>query len=347
MRALFSFVVAALWPVPALACSPAEGEFDTPSNFELVQRADLIVLGRIVGPSASVEDVPGALALEPIEVLKGELPDEPLVVPGQLGWGDRSVAPIVTPLVENHFSAGMGACVRLFYQPGELVIALLEGNPETTDDESRLPRYLPRGDPSSRSIETVAGPDDIWVQAVRLYIEIGSGSGDPTTRLAETRDAMRSRGDFAGSAIANDLGWVLSNEEASAYWDAFNLPDGAVAYLRDPVAQEQVVLVCAKEEGGVRLIASRGSTFDLTIGESAFTSGETQEREVPGGPADPESHRLLSSSFADQATIMSRLAERHEAVGLRIDGQEFASAPPGDVLLRWSQRCGAILESEQ
>src|SRR5690606_34099903 len=82
MRLLLAVIAMVLWPFQAFACSRAEGEeFDTPSNFELVQQADLIVLGRIASPSRASGPI-DSLLLEPVEVLKGELPDEPLIVGG-------------------------------------------------------------------------------------------------------------------------------------------------------------------------------------------------------------------------------------------------------------------------
>jgi len=343
LRCLVASAAIALFPQHALACSPADGEeFETPSSFDLVRQADLIVLGRVSASPADTEFL-DAMLLEPVEVLKGALPDRPLLLPGQSDWNGKTIEPIVTPLVENHFSAGLGACIRMFYQPGELVVAILYRSPETGDEADGFSPYFPYADPSSRSVESVTGADDIWVEAVKLYTAIAAGPGDHRRQLEEARDTMRLRGDFAGNAIANDIAWALSHEEIYPYWDSFNLPEGSLAYLRDPLAKEQVTLVCAVEEGGVRLVAGHGSAFDLTIGDASFAARDVQKKEIPGEFGGRDNSTMISSGFADPEAIMNRLMAKHETVGVRIDGQVFASAPPGDVLLRWSQRCGQIL----
>lgn len=345
MRLLLAQIALALWPFQAFACSREDGEeWDTPSNFELVQQADLIVLGRIIQGPADL-DVIDALTLDPVEVLKGDLKDEQLIVGGMTDWNGEAIAPIVTPLAENHFSSGLGACIRMFYQPDELVLAVFKRSPgPENEDDSHAP-FIPHIDPSSRNIESVSGPNDIWVEAVKLYIAIAATPGDHLAQLARARDALRARGDFAGNAIANDIGWALSDDETYDYWDAFNLPTATLAFLRDPVAREQASLVCALEEGGLRLITQRGATFELIVGDTAFTVAETQERELPAPFGETEKQVIRTSSFLDETALLSRLGSRHEQVSLKIDGTNFASAPPGDVLLRFSQRCSEILQA--
>ncbi len=74
---------------PAMACSVVKG-YRIPTNFQLIQQADLVVLarvGKMMGKPDPIRDNPN-LKLEPIRAIKGELPAEPLLV--ELGpMGER------------------------------------------------------------------------------------------------------------------------------------------------------------------------------------------------------------------------------------------------------------------
>lgn len=349
MRGTFILIaILANWPISAMACSPASGEFDTPSNFELVNQAELIVLARVGEPQTGGSTPFGdSLPLLPIEVLKGTLPAEPLVVGGTTEWNGKSVNPIVTPLTENHFSAGLGACMRMFYQPGEMVLAILEdqensGNVVDEEGALSLPRYFPHVDPSSRSIETVAGSDDIWVEAVRLYIEIADGSDDSLRELKSRRDTLRTRNDFAGNAIANDITRTVGEDGAVRFWRAFNTPAFTMAFLVDLTQKKQISLVCASEQHDPAIVAPEEHSMSLRIGESLFETERPEVQEIPSTPlAGAPNQKIYRSKLSKPEEVFARLTARHEDVAVLMDGEVFAHAPPGDVLLRWTQRCKA------
>ncbi|WP_421933091.1 hypothetical protein [Phenylobacterium sp.] len=210
LAAFFSMILAA---TPGIACTPVAG-YRIPTNVELVQRADLIVLARVVaGPPASAPigvpwSDPPKVILDPVEVLKGELPKE---IPRLFGVTFARNGPIratVTPLTNAHPSAYAGGCVRNEYAVGTLVVAMFK----------RTPDGLKQLDfPFARQAEDVAAPSDTWVRAVRFYVNASRGAaGEQRQRFQLLKDSLARDGDGKDREISKDIGRYLATDPQNA-----------------------------------------------------------------------------------------------------------------------------------
>src|SRR5262245_54857553 len=148
MRAFLVFILLSLLSAtPSGACSVEDG-YKVPTNFELVRKATVIVLARVKDVPASMQ--PGhalepQVTLEPVRFLKGSAPADQL---GLIGWrqpGKTFGIPTTTTLSQSHFSTGIGGCVRQFYSPGELVVAMFgpNSNPDETSRRKLFQLFEP------------------------------------------------------------------------------------------------------------------------------------------------------------------------------------------------------------
>ena len=148
-----------LFATSALGCSTEPG-YRAPTNIELIERADLVILARVISASASKED--GTVQLRPLSVMKGSSPRRLSVIGGTHDESGKPYAPTPTGLNEPHPSTRWGACIRQAYAPGALVIAMFSKTPAG---------YRQLNFSFARSIEDVEGPNAVWVQAARLYTQ--------------------------------------------------------------------------------------------------------------------------------------------------------------------------------
>ena len=145
-----------------LACSPVDG-YHVPTNIELIEGSDLVVLAKVISGPDTFDDTKGfepLVVLEPVRTLKGGAPQN-LRVFGTLR--DRSGEPYVlapTPLSGPHPSSLWGGCIRQAYSLGGLVVAMFKKTPEG---------YAQVGAPFARSVEDVEGPNALWVRTAELY----------------------------------------------------------------------------------------------------------------------------------------------------------------------------------
>jgi hypothetical protein len=211
-----ALLASALLPVlaaaPAAACSVISS-YRVPTNLELVERADLIILGTAEShaPSAREYD-PGDVVIRPVALLKGEsLPSE-LRVGGYLSDDPRRVfASDPRDLFEPNPGALTGACGRYGFRRGMLLLLFLVRNEE---GGFRLAPY-----PFARTAEDVPSPDAPWARAVRLYVEI-SALPESARRgaLEARRDALRAaRGDRDAALLADDIDRQLSGRRIPPY----------------------------------------------------------------------------------------------------------------------------------
>lgn len=188
---------------PALACSPVSG-YRTPTNVEVVQEADLVVLARVEGERQVGPDrFDRVVVLKPIRALKGALPSE-LIVGGTI-WErtgpmgsnkpDRPFAPMPTPLNRPHPTTLWGACLRQGYAQDALVLGAFKKDGEG---------YLQLGYAFARVVEDVEGLDGLWVRAAETYVR-NQASGGGRKGLAAERDRLRRLGTADGRAIADDI----------------------------------------------------------------------------------------------------------------------------------------------
>lgn len=197
------FLIAALpllFAVPAWGCTVEPG-YRRPSNFELIQRADLVVLAQVESETQASRDDWRApnIWLRPIRAIKGTLPRMPLGVSGGFSFDQRPVAPHPTSLDEVHPSALWGACIRQAYAKGTLVVATFVLQPDG--------QYRQITAPFARAVEDVESEDGLWVRAATLYASLaGSMPAELAARLEVEASRLEAiKDDPAATAIAADL----------------------------------------------------------------------------------------------------------------------------------------------
>jgi len=205
---LAPFLALVLVGTPAIACSPIPG-YRVPTNVELVQSADLVILARVVaGPSPnSLIGAPWSnqpqIILEPVDILKGQSPKE---LPRLFGttstrYGEP-VKPAFTPLTKAHPSAYAGGCVRDQYAVGTLVVAMFKLSPDGLKQLSF---------PFARQVEDVASPNAIWVKAVRLYVEaLQVPTQDRRRKFVELKSWLAMNGNSNDDEIGEDVDHYLA-----------------------------------------------------------------------------------------------------------------------------------------
>jgi hypothetical protein len=165
MRFLSQLAVAALLaaPLPAFACSVAPG-YRVPTNLELVERADLILLGTVTdgdfAPDSTDEQM---ISVEPVAALKGAMPTGPVALPAMIAPAAEMQLSNPYELKDAHPQSLAGACVRYVFPRGSRVLFFLDrqdGN------------WREAGGPFSRWAEDVLTDDAPWLQAVRFYIDV-------------------------------------------------------------------------------------------------------------------------------------------------------------------------------
>lgn len=211
MKTLALFAgLALIGAAPAYACS-VQPNYRAPTNFDLMKKADLVVLARVTGgPDASsltAEDWDKPqVTLEPIRALKGELSEEPLALLGYVSSGEKAVVQHPTPLHRAHPTTAMGACIRQEYAVGALVVAVFQKNELGWRQESS---------PFARSVEDVEGEQGTWVRAAETYIGFAAIANLDERRNALEAEAARLLAltdDSAAPAIAADLLEAAANE---------------------------------------------------------------------------------------------------------------------------------------
>lgn len=331
-------IVAAL-PTTASACSVASG-YRVPTNLELVARAEVVALVEVVsGPSEFKEGSPSdaGVKVRPLRFLKGTARAEDLSLTGLVSWNGKAVPAIVTPLDESHFSVGLGACVRMFYTPGDLLIATYERT------DGRLHQV---GAPFSRAVENVSGPDDLWVRIAARYVDIASGpAGGLEDRARAARDAAQAADDIVSAALAVDLDRHLAKPTPDRFgWFTANGPNDSAAMLAAAGDIARPVGVYCAKDGRIGMIAAAPSTSPvLHVGDRTFETATTPERLSPAAAdlvsiADDQP-RLFR--FKDAEGVLTALVGETRSVGFARAGGDLAQAPPGDALYRLASRCRA------
>lgn len=203
MRNLLLAATLLLLPAPgALACS-VEAGYRVPTNFELVEAADLVVLARIDEFKKNDPARLSQVAVKPLKTYKGTAPGGPIAV-----RGTSTAVPNVTPLEKAHPSVAWGSCARTAFSRGTLVIALFKSTPEGF----RLLDF-----PFARTIEDVGTKYGLWVRAVEIYAKLAQVPA-AERRAAIDAELARLDNDFddrtASLAIAKDLRTYLGTVPA-------------------------------------------------------------------------------------------------------------------------------------
>lgn len=208
MRFLLSLAAAAVLaatPFPAVACS-VTGDYRIPTNLELVESADLIVLATVDGGTAMDKvDDPNEMRIDisPLASIKGDIAAAPTTLPVALAPAPLAIPSHPYDLENAHPLSQMGACIRYVVPKGSRVLFFLK----RSDDG-----WAPAGGPFSRWAEDVLTDDAPWLQVVRLYAEAAAlPAGDRTAYLTARRDEYGARRDDpVAQLIAADIARQLA-----------------------------------------------------------------------------------------------------------------------------------------
>ena len=193
----------------SIACTPPSGiNPRIATNVELVQEADLIILGRVVSgppPTAKIGlpwADPPQIVVQPTEILKGVAPRVPPRLFGSLYNGNgKSVQPAPTTLTEANPNVYEGGCIRTQFSKGTLVVAMFK----KTQAGLRSLHFA-----FARNAEDVADPNATWVRAVKYYVTASApGPQDQRTAFIALRTKLIQRGDPDDLEIAKDIGTYL------------------------------------------------------------------------------------------------------------------------------------------
>lgn len=230
-------------PFPAFACSVAS-DYRVPTNLELVERADLILLGTVTAgdfaPDSSEEQM---IAVEPVEALKGAMPTGPVALPAMIATGAEMLPSNPYELREAHPQSFAGACVRYVFPRGSRVLFFL-------DREDG--RWREAGGPFSRWAEDVLTDDAPWLQLVRFYIGIAKlPEEERTAALIARRDELGALGDDpVAQLVAADIGRQLAGPNPPLRGELPPVPDASDAESAAAAVEAAADAAAIAEEAG-------------------------------------------------------------------------------------------------
>lgn len=190
------FALLALAPVLAVAPAHACSVIDTyrvPTNIELADKADLILIGHVEdGPAIDAIDNPNDmfLTVRPIAALKGDLPSGTIRIPGALAPERFQLLSNPYQLEEAHPLAYIGGCTRYMFVRGTDVLFFLQRGEKL--DASLAGQWVSAGDPFTRWAEDVPSPDAPWPRAIRFYLTVlALPEAERSAALTAERDRLR------------------------------------------------------------------------------------------------------------------------------------------------------------
>lgn len=222
MNRLLTLAAAALLaaPLPAIACSVATG-YRVPTNIELVESADLILLATVTEGDLAPDAIPEQrIAVEPLAAIKGELPAGPLAMPGWIASGAEAVLSNPYELQDAHPQSLAGACNRMSFPRGSRVLFFLKWEGD---------HWRAAGGPFSRWAEDVLTDEAPWLQVVRLYAEAAAlPASDRTAYLtARHTELSAERDNPVAQLIAADIARQLAGPNATLREELPPAPDEA------------------------------------------------------------------------------------------------------------------------
>jgi hypothetical protein len=184
-------------PLPAAACSVAAG-YSVPTNLELVENADLILLATVEDGTADPRSADEMrIRIRPLAALKGTIPAGSITLPGAMLDG---AAELSNPydLEQAHPQSFAGACIRYAFPRGSRVLFFLRAEGDG---------WVPSARPFSRWAEDVPTDEAPWLAAVRFYAEVAAlPEAGRKTALVARRDALRARIDSpVAQLLAKDI----------------------------------------------------------------------------------------------------------------------------------------------
>lgn len=170
---------------PAVACS-VTADYRVPTNLELAQEAELVLLGRVVGEVEGTDPWDTRLLVEPVQAIKGEMPEGTLSLAGSgLVPEDKPGFAILSnpyELNQAHPLSYIGACIRYMFPAGTTALFFLE---RAADGEG----WRPSGGPFSRWAEDVLVEDAPWLRLTRFYAEVAAAPEGERAALLEAERA--------------------------------------------------------------------------------------------------------------------------------------------------------------
>jgi hypothetical protein len=190
----------------AEACEPPPG-YQVPTNFELVQHSDHIVVATVIAElpksPASWDDWGRYVLFRSDEVLKGD-PPRYFAISGMVGeprrnwtaddlaasprageirhdyvsapvtWDMKTVQMLEPPpsnpdtLIGANIAWGMGACIRYLFAQNKAYVMLLVNGVEPWAPSGVAQEH----EIAARVNEDYFGPDSLWMQTIRSYLDI-------------------------------------------------------------------------------------------------------------------------------------------------------------------------------
>jgi hypothetical protein len=194
-------------PLPAAACSVAPG-YRVPTNMELVERAEIILLGTVTDGDFEPDGTPQQrIAVEPVAALKGAMPPGPIALPAMIGADAAIQLSNPYELNEAHPQSFAGACTRYVFPRGSRVLFFLDRQDGA---------WREAGGPFSRWAEDVLSDDAPWLQAIRFYVEVAELPGEErAAALAARRDELAALADDpVAQLLAADIARQLAGPNA-------------------------------------------------------------------------------------------------------------------------------------
>jgi hypothetical protein len=181
---------------PAAACS-MPSSYRPPSNLQLVDSAETIVLGVVEGgPDRLGDTFASNVIVRPTLLLKGDALPAEVRLGGMVRTDPRIVMTRSDPreLHAPNRDALRGACRRIIFERGMMLLLFLQRG-----DDGRL--HLARH-AFARTAEDVPSPDSLWVRATRLYGEIAAlPAAERRAALIARRDSLRAAGGDPDAAL--------------------------------------------------------------------------------------------------------------------------------------------------
>ncbi|RIV75829.1 hypothetical protein [Pelagerythrobacter aerophilus] len=197
MKPLGLLTLLALAPLtlatPAVACSVAP-DYRVPTNLELAEEAELVLLGRVVGEVEGADPWDRKLLVEPVQAIKGEMLEGTVSIAyAGLVPEDRPDFGILSnpyELNQAHPLSYIGGCIRYMFPRGTTALFFLDRAP---DGEG----WRPSGGPFSRWAEDVLDEQAPWLMLTQLYVDVAAAPESERKAMLEAE-----RGELA--AMADD-----------------------------------------------------------------------------------------------------------------------------------------------
>jgi len=222
-KLLLTLVLMAFAPVQAFACSPNPG-YVRPSNFELIQLADAIVIARTTGREYTEKTESGyeysVVPASLVKTLKGS--DVPAELKLTMNLGETTPSD-PDELLAPHPEAMMGPCNRYSVAPATDYVIFLQ-------QDSERGWQIFNWFPFTRIVEDYHGDESPWMKAIRYYLEVQSGH-DPMGQLA---------------ALERRYNDILENDTATPYEKALALDIANHLMSRSPYKPTEYLIASYK-----------------------------------------------------------------------------------------------------